>query len=111
MIFSLLFLTICIPINVAIWWVYRKRRNPHQAPRVGPQLQNTIGLQPSVGNAAAKAKADRIERRLLFFAIITFFGHVLIALYLVSQMNMIVILCHFMDNITSKRETLQFLSV
>jgi hypothetical protein len=89
MLFSLLFLTLCIPINVAIWWAYRKRREQNQ-PRVGPQPQNTIGLQPSVGNAAAKAKADRIERRLLFFAIITFFGHVLIALYLVSQMKWII---------------------
>jgi hypothetical protein len=68
-----LFLVFCIPINVAILWAYRKRRN---------QLKS----QQSFGsNAAAKAKADLIERRLMLFAIFTFFGHVLISLMLVSK--------------------------
>jgi hypothetical protein len=81
---------------VAIWWEYRKRSKLQQ-PHVGPHLLqgNTIGEQSK--NVVAKAKADRIERRLLFFAVITFFGHVLITLYLVSQMNIIGILCHFMN--------------
>jgi hypothetical protein len=66
-----LFLAFCIPINVAILWVYRKRVKVQQS-TVGTTTQQRT-------NAAAKAKSDRIERRLLLFAVITFFGHVLIA--------------------------------
>jgi uncharacterized membrane protein YjgN (DUF898 family) len=65
-------LAFCIPINLAILWAYRKRRQ---------QLK----LQLSTGNTAAKAKADRIERRLLIFAVLTFLGHILIAIMLVSK--------------------------
>jgi hypothetical protein len=51
------------------------------------QLQGTIGRQGT--NTAAKAKADLIERRLFIFAVITFFGHVLIAFHLVSQISIV----------------------
>jgi hypothetical protein len=79
-IFSLLFLAFCIPINLAILWVYKKRVKGQQS---------TVGRGPSVQlrtNAAANAsRSDLIERRLLFFAVITSFGHALISCLLVSQ--------------------------
>jgi hypothetical protein len=62
---------------VAIVWAYRGRRQQLKS----HQLSTTIA---SHGNAAAKAKADRIERRLLIFAIVTFFGHVLMTIMLVN---------------------------
>jgi hypothetical protein len=81
MICTVLFLFFCIPINVAILLAYRKTQQSTN------QLQGiTIGQLSSV-SAAAKAKADLIERRLLLFAVFTFFGHVLIALHQVSQMK------------------------
>jgi hypothetical protein len=78
---SVIFLAFCIPINVAILWAYRKRRKQHKQPRVGQQQNQDNTIVQT--NAAAKAKTDLIERRLLIFAVVTFFGHVSIALYLV----------------------------
>jgi hypothetical protein len=46
--------------------------------------QTTVGTTTQQRtNAAAKAKSDLIERRLIMFAVITFFGHVLIACLMV----------------------------
>jgi hypothetical protein len=88
---TVLFLAFCIPINVAILWKYRQRTKQHRS-HVGPQpnqlqSQGTIGRQRT--NAAANIEANRIEWRLFTFALITFFGHVLIAFLLVSQMNIV----------------------
>jgi hypothetical protein len=82
-ILSILFLAFCIPINVAIVWAYRSRRQ-----QLKSQQSTTTATH---GNMAAKAKADRIERRLLLFAILTFFGHVLMSIMLVSILILIVI--------------------
>jgi hypothetical protein len=81
---SALFLAFCILINVAILWAYRQRRKllkSQQSTAIG-------GTGTSVKqqrNAVAKTKADRIERRLLIFALISFFGHVLMTIMLVSN--------------------------
>jgi hypothetical protein len=84
--FTVLFLAFCIPINLAILWEYRQKTKQHRS-HVGPQpnqlqSQGTIGRKRT--NVAANIEADRIERRLFTFAVITFFGHVLIAFHLVS---------------------------
>jgi hypothetical protein len=73
---------------VAILWAYRKRGEP-------PPPQTTVGIGTAIQqqtNATAKAKSDLIERRLLLFAVITFFGHVLIACLMVHIVNHIKIL-------------------
>jgi hypothetical protein len=80
---TVLFLALCIPINLAILWAYRKRRNQQQTRE---QNQGIIGQHLFVGNAAAKVKADMIERRLLLFAVITFFGHALISIFMVGKL-------------------------
>jgi hypothetical protein len=61
---------------VAIVWAYRSRRQ-----QLKSQQSTTTATH---GNAIAKAKADLIERRLLLFAIVTFFGHVLMSIMLVG---------------------------
>jgi hypothetical protein len=71
---SVLFLAFCIPINVAILWAYRTKG------------QQQISHQSAVaGNTAANAKREQIEKRLLFFAVLTFLGHIIISLMLVSE--------------------------
>jgi hypothetical protein len=63
---------------VAVLWAYRNKRKQHRI----------VQKQPSVplGNAAAKVKADMIERRLLLFAVISFFGHALFSVYMVGKL-------------------------
>jgi hypothetical protein len=69
---------------VAIVWAYRGRRQ---------QLKSQQSKSTAIhGNAAAKAKAERIERRLLLFAIFTFFGHVLMSIMLVCFYNCLCLL-------------------
>jgi hypothetical protein len=68
-----------------------KQHQPQQS--VGPQQTTNqlqgIAMSQQGANADAKTKADMIERRLFTFAVITFFGHVLIAFHLVSQMHIV----------------------
>jgi predicted negative regulator of RcsB-dependent stress response len=80
---SALFLAFCLPINAAILWAYWQRRKQQQSASVGLEAQGTMSIQ----NAAAKAKEELIKRRLLLFAVLTFFGHALITVAMVSQMN------------------------
>jgi hypothetical protein len=72
---SVLFLAFCIPINVTSLWAYRK------------QLQQIKFQQSAVGNTAwnVTVKEEQIEKRLLYFAVLTFLGHVIISLMLVSE--------------------------
>jgi uncharacterized membrane protein len=70
---------------MAILWAYRKRRIQQEGKQPNQQQQQGITIGQQRMNGAAKAKADLIERRLLLFAIITFIGHILIAIWLVRK--------------------------
>jgi Mg2+/citrate symporter len=84
-IFSVLFLAFCIAINVAILWAYRQRRRKQQKKEKHSAAAVGSSNQWHQKNAAAKktTKGDRIEHKLLLFAVITSIAHALMSIVLV----------------------------
>jgi uncharacterized membrane protein YbjE (DUF340 family) len=69
---SVLFLIICVLLNVATVMAYRRKYKV-------PLLHNTQQQQQTQQNA----ERETIERKLLVYSVCTFFGHFLIAILMI----------------------------